>query len=47
MIIRNYFNLEILIFYKGKYKKLFSFAHMFEKFSLNKQKNERRYIRNF
>ena len=29
---------KILILYKGKCKKLFSFALMFKKFSLNKQK---------
>ena len=37
-----------MLLYQGKYKKLFSFALMFEKFSLKKQnKHVKRNIRNF
>ena len=41
--MRKYFNLEYLFLYKGKYKELFSFALIFEKLSLKKQKNEKKY----
>ena len=37
--IRKYFNLENLLLYQGKYKKLFSFVHIFKKFSVNTNKN--------
>ena len=37
-----------MLLYQGKYKKLFPFALMFEKFSLKKQKKHvKRNIRNF
>ena len=36
IIMRGILVWKIPLFYKGKYKKLFSFAPMFEKLSLNK-----------
>ena len=47
MIIKKYFNLENFLIYKGKYKKLFCFALMFENFSLNKKKCEKEYFFSF
>ena len=38
IIIRKYLNLEKFADYKRKYKKIFSSALMFEKFSLSKKK---------
>ena len=42
--IRKYLMWKISPLYKGKYKKLCSFVLMFEKFSLNKQKNMKMYF---
>ena len=41
IIIRKYLNLEKFADYKRKYKKIFSFALMFEKFSLSKKEFKR------
>ena len=46
-MIRKFFDFENFASYKGKYKNFFSLALMFKKFSLNKQKCERKYKKLF